>query len=201
MHTSFLPSALENSKKRPRDGEMSISDYDSESESENEKRASAPKELERNTTLTPNSDKSRNKIKQNADKLIQVIISGQEKLETRLQKEGETNYDLTVFKLKIPKNGEDYNLEQIENTLLELEASCTDKRKKWTLWYFLSCIQMVKEEIWETRRETTEKHRGRKHKPYLSAKIINLIINKLIETDNMAAMGVYNAFTGKKRYC
>lgn len=111
----------------------------------------------------------------------------------------QTNYDRAVFQLVIHNKGNGFDLDQIENTLLGLEKSCSkrDKRKKWTIWYFLSCFRMVREGAWEEAWKTRQRHPLRKHKPFQGAKVANLIINKLVGFDDLAAMGVYGALAGK----
>ncbi|KAL7919283.1 hypothetical protein ACQKWADRAFT_209934 [Trichoderma austrokoningii] len=147
-------------------------------------------ESESNITVAPSQ--SQNRLLSIANNLTNVIKRGQGKIRERVQ---ETHYDRAVFQLVVHNEGRGFDLEQIENMLLGLEISSenTDKRRKWTIWYFLSCFRMVREGAWEESWKTRKRNRFRKHKPFHGAKVANLIVNKIIDSDGLAAMRVYGA--------
>lgn len=61
------------------------------------------------------------------------------------------------------------------------------KRRTWTLWMFLSCLRLVRE----------KRRKGRKHVPSQAAKLFNLIINRLLVSEGVMAVGVYEALAGR----
>lgn len=155
--------------------------------------ATADSDSEFNASSEPESETER-KLRLNAKKLYKKIKNGQEK---RLQE----STDDRAFQLVVRLEGEGVDLKQVENALSELETCCdqTDKRKKWIIWYFLACFRMVNEETWEQRWGTKQgRKKNRKHKPFEAAKVVNLIINKLVGLDGLAAMGVYGILAGKQ---
>lgn len=80
-----------------------------------------------------------------------------------------------------------FDLDQIERALAT-EVQKTDvKRRAWTAWFVLSCLQLIRD-----KRRT-----GRKCLPARGARLANLIVNRLLLSDGVAAMGVYDALAGK----
>lgn len=166
----------------------------SDSEVDSEAMACDVGEPERSAEITPNQERGRNKPGPLAKSLIKSIKKGQEVL--LKQRAGrEANYDYAVFQCLIPNDGNSYDLKQIEKALLRMEESHKkdkDKRKLWTTWYFRCCLQMVIEEEYPW-----QKPYHRKHKTFQGAKAANFIVNKLLKSDGIAAMGVYSALAGR----
>jgi hypothetical protein len=61
------------------------------------------------------------------------------------------------------------------------------KRRAWTSWFVLSCLQLIRD----------KRRGGRKRLPARGAKLANLIVNRLLISEGAAAMGVYDALAGK----
>ncbi|EHK16457.1 uncharacterized protein TRIVIDRAFT_227322 [Trichoderma virens Gv29-8] len=128
--------------------------------------------------ITRKQDRGRNKPEPIAKGLVKRIQKGQM---NRVKSGQEVNDDHAAFKFLVPHDGNNYDLNQIMNALLEMETRYRkdkDNGKWWTPWFFRCCLQMVIEEVlpWN-------KHPHRKHKPFQGAKAANLIVDKLLKSD------------------
>ncbi|KAL7940742.1 hypothetical protein V8C42DRAFT_207334 [Trichoderma barbatum] len=183
--------SLENSRKRPR-SDTAI--FGSDTEADGERTVCTVNEPGGGTTTTSSRDEVRKvKLQSLAKNLVTRIKKGQDDIKKREMESGqEVNCDDAFFQCLIPYDGKSFNLDQVEKILSGIDISHTDNRKTWTHWFFSSCLQIVREEA-EHRWQITDRHRNRKHKPFQAAKVANLIVNKLLISDGISAMGVYNA--------
>lgn len=78
-------------------------------------------------------------------------------------------------------------LDQIEEKLVSVMNDSNDKMIVWLNWFFYSCLRLVRE-----RRRS-----GRRHMPSTGAKLANIIVDRLLISDGLAALGVYNALAGR----
>ncbi|KAL7932166.1 hypothetical protein V8C35DRAFT_307547, partial [Trichoderma chlorosporum] len=154
------------------------------------KREDSSEETRRDIKTSKN--RPRNDPQALAENLVITIKKAQEDLVKRKEAEPrlEANYDHAVFQGLIPNDGKIIDLNQIEQALKDMQNYYKDdKRKLWTSWYFRCCFQMVIEKAYNP--PGFQGHN--KNKPFQGAKIVNLIINKLLISDGLAAMGVYIA--------
>ncbi|KAL7917291.1 hypothetical protein ACQKWADRAFT_307144 [Trichoderma austrokoningii] len=75
------------------------------------------------------------------------------------------------------------HLDQIEEKLVSAMNNSYDKTMVWLNWFFYSCLRLVRD-----RRRS-----GRRHMPSTGAKLANLIVDRLLISDGLEALGVYNA--------
>ncbi|PNP48791.1 hypothetical protein TGAMA5MH_00245 [Trichoderma gamsii] len=74
-------------------------------------------------------------------------------------------------------------LDQIEEKLESVMNDSKDKMIVWLNWFYCSCLRLVRE-----RRRS-----GPRHMPSTGAKLTNIIVDRLLISDGLAALGVYNA--------
>lgn len=84
-------------------------------------------------------------------------------------------------------------LDQIEEKLESVMDDSKDKMIIWLNWFYYSCLRLVRD-----RRRS-----GRRHMPSTGAKLANIIVDRLLISDGLAALGVYNALAGRlpPQYC
>ncbi|KAL6695131.1 hypothetical protein J3F84DRAFT_39186 [Trichoderma pleuroticola] len=151
----------------------------------------------RSTKITSNEKQSRNNPNAIAESLTRIIVENVEK-QGQVDPVQEANYDFTIVQPLNPKGNTTYNLDQIHHALSETESYYKkegNKKKEWTIWYFRCCLQMVLEKTYFQQQYLH--HRSRTFK---GAKVANLIINKLLKSDGIAAVGLYNILADLVRH-
>lgn len=142
---------------------------------------------------TPNSDDPDGKLRDLAGILSRKIKIGQRKREEREVKQGyaaPNDYTYPIFQCMqqaTDKSFEDY-LDRVEHALAVEVQESTMKRRAWTAWFVLSCLQLIRD----------KRRGGRKRLPARGAKLANLIVNHLLVSDGAAALGVYDALAGEE---
>ncbi|KAL7906006.1 hypothetical protein GGI35DRAFT_126629 [Trichoderma velutinum] len=144
----------------------------------------------RNTKIAFNQKRSRNHPHEVAESLTKIIMENTGKQEP-VGPGQEANYDFTIVQSLNPKDIASYDWNRIQHALSETEFYYKkegNKKKEWTVWYFRCCLQMVLEKTYYQQQYLNHKSRT-----FKGAKVANLIINKLLKSDGIAAVGVYNA--------
>lgn len=146
--------------------------------------------------MVPRRSLNRNKPESLAGSLIKTIKNGQDKLMKRGTKpDQEANHNHAVLPHIIPNACTNHDFDQTKASLLNLETyykKKNDKKKMWTAWFLYSCLQLVIEEA-----NPLPPNQHHKHKPFLGARVANLIVNKLLQSDGISAMGVFNILAGR----
>lgn len=120
--------------------------------------------------------------------LSKKIKTGQRKREEREGKQGyvdPNNYSHTIYQCmqQITDKSFDGYLDRVEHALAAEVQESKIKRRAWTSWFVLSCLQLIRD----------RRRGGRKRLPARGAKLANLIVNRLLISEGAAAMGVYDA--------
>ncbi|KAL6868031.1 hypothetical protein J3F83DRAFT_88737 [Trichoderma novae-zelandiae] len=146
---------------------------------------------ERNANATSSQGRDMaGKLRLYATQVANAIRRGLYKAEVRKilwsEQDMEAGYEYVVSHVPVPDEGRGsaVYLDQVENQLSSaMKEEPDDKTTAWINWFFLSNLQLVREHGRD----------GRKHLPLKGAKLANLIVNKLLISDGVAALGVYNA--------
>lgn len=132
------------------------------------------------------------------DKLVRKVESGQarrvkrekkRKGNTEVQVIGVDNAVSQCLLREVDDEKLDRYLDQVERALDDYIRGdkCDVNRRTWTVWFYLACLRIVR----ELRRK------GCKHRPSNGARLASQIVNRLLVTDGVAAMGVYDGLAGK----
>lgn len=120
-------------------------------------------------------------IERQANAIIKNIMKGEEIVSMQRISFAE------LSPLPYQEESSDKYLDRVEGVLESLYKSEKDNRRVWTVWYFLSCLRLVR----------GNRRKGTHDLPARGAKVANHIINSLIRSHGLNAMGVYNRLSGR----
>lgn len=140
---------------------------------------------------TSAGDDSDRKLRTLSRTLSKKIKTGQKKRETREGKQeclNPNNYTDAIYQCMQQTTDKSFDvyLDRLEHALAAESQESQMKRRAWTLWFILSCLQLVRD----------KRRGGRKRLAARGAKLANLIVNRLLVSEGAAAMGVYDALAG-----
>jgi hypothetical protein len=140
---------------------------------------------------TSAGDDSDRKLRTLSRTLSKKIKTGQKKRE---QREGRreyvdpNNYTHAIYQCMQQTTDKSFDvyLDRVEHALAAESQESQIKRRAWTSWFVLSCLQLIRD----------KRRGGRKRLAARGAKLANLIVNRLLISEGAAAMGVYDALAG-----
>ncbi|KAI8710366.1 hypothetical protein NCS52_01581600 [Fusarium sp. LHS14.1] len=181
---------------RPRDKDEGDSNTDSQVEGDVDGITSCTESESRETAVsisTQDGMATKPHLDRLIDGLVKKVESGQAKRVKR-EKRQKNNKEVEVIGVdnvvsqcllrEIDDENLDRYLDRVEKALDQYIQGdkCDVRRRSWTTWFYLACLRIVR----ELRRK------GRKHRPSNGARLANQIVNHLLVTDGVAAMGVYD---------
>ncbi|KAF5724656.1 hypothetical protein FMUND_621 [Fusarium mundagurra] len=141
------------------------------------------------------TDQKQQKRDQVVKNLVNAVLHGQKKIDKDLKKWNKTQLEAIKYHSIVPQSlpadadSQSFHeyLDQVEEALLNhMRVEKHDlKKRNWMTWFYLSCLRLVREKI----------DKGLKHGSATAAKIINDIVDRLLITDGVQAVGVYDGLS------